>query len=266
MRLLLKIFAAAIACAMFELPAVDFYDLHSPGFWRPAGEKVIFDFDKITVNGKTSIRSTYPIKIDPGKTYDLKLTLTGNEFEDTHAFVGFDPCDSKGASIPAYCWQSYNRTFTQVTRPAKKGAYSFFVKNAANWIKGIYTCVVSNAKKDFSDIPNKNLVGQAVTAVRKHKSDWEIMLRDPLKSNLAVNTNVREHVHGGYAYLGGANIKIPASGVVNINKKIKGYAPFGPYSSKGWPRNMKYAYLILLIDWRETETQTIISNGSITVE
>ena len=266
MRQFIKIIAAAALIAAIELPAADFYDLHSRDFWRPAGEKVIFDFDKITASGQVMLRSREHIKIEENRTYNLKMIFSGNEFEETYVYVGFEPCDRKGASIPAYCWQSYNNTFTQVTRSAARGAYSFFVKDASNWTKNIYGCVVADAEKDFSDIPNSNLIANAVVSIQKKGDEWMIGLREPLRHKLEAGTNARQHAHGGYCYLGGARMKVPLDGELKIDKKIKGYAPFGHYSLQQWPKNSEYAYLIILIDWTGTETSTIITEASMTVE
>lgn len=266
MRQLLKIFAAVAMCTVQGLAAVDFYDFHGRDFWLPAGEKAIFDFNKITVNGQLAIRSRYPFKIDPAKTYHLKMTLSGNEYEDTVAYIGFDPCDAKGASIPAWCWQTYNDTFTQVVRRATKGTYSLWVQDASKWRKVNHSCVVAGAKKDFSDIPNKNLIAGTVSQIRQKGSIWEVVFSEPLRHTITAGTDVRQHSHGGYHYLGGANIKVPMNGTVIIDKKIKGYAPFGHYSSQQWPGNLRYAYLVILIDWTGTETSTIITEASMTVE
>lgn len=246
--------------------AAELYDLMYKDFWRNPGSNVVFSPEKIICTGQTFLRSRDPIEIVPGRKYKFTMKVRGNSDEDTYFWAGIDPANEKGASIPARAFQSNPRSLTRITRHAKKGSRTIYVQNASAWKVSIYACIMNNVKSDLSDIPNLNTVASNISKIEKAGKEWKITLGSGLSKDLPAGTMIRQHFNGGYCYILAINKKIAIDSEQVFSAEIKDIAPHGLYSSRKWPRNVKYAYIVILADWRNSQTPVEISEASLLVE
>lgn len=229
------------------------------------GQKLQFSEDGFSVSGKTFLAGTKKFDIDLNKTYSFSATVVGNGQKKTQLFIGFELFDENGKSIPAHHLQGLHYTFTETTRDAKKGDKIIYVKNGMAWVRAATACVMTGAKADASDLPNKNIVASGVKAVKKIGSEWEITLHNPLMADLPAKTAVRQQCKGGFYY--SIIIDVPESGEKELSFKVRGLPKYpGMYNRVNWPFGAKKAQFLILSDWRNTKTKVTFKNPVFTIE
>ena len=267
MRNPVKSVVAAIALSAISLSAAEVINLTGKDMWKEyiGKGKVAYTEGQFTTDGYVMLGCSKLIEIDPAKTYTLKMTLVGNNAKRTTNYIGFDCVNPQGRGGAAYAWQGKNASFTQVTRDAKKGDKVIYVKDGKNWNSSTIAHVIINAKEDGSDIPNSATVASGIASVKQEGEEWAINLKNPLKKDVAANTNVREHFAGGYMYV--STQSLPVNGTHTVNAVIKGSAAVpSNYSSKVWPFNAKKARLLLMLDYSKTGAKITVKDATLTIE
>lgn len=269
MRFFAKSIVAAIAFAALSLSAAEVINLTEKGALKRVLGKgdIVYGENQFTVPGWTMLELPKLIKIDPAKKYTVKMTLVGNPQKRVSIYIGYNPSSSKKGGGAAQIWQGAQKSFTQLTRDAKKGDKVIYVKDAKGWIKtASYASIAFNAKEDGSDLPNKELYASNILSVKQEGEEWAIEFKTPLRKNIPANTGVRQHFAGGYMYIF-ANSLAPNQ-ERTFSATTQGHAKaVSRYSSTVWPINVDQAKLVLLLDWgRPTNTPVTIKDATLTIE
>jgi hypothetical protein len=138
------------------------------------------------------------IKVTPGKKYRLSVRFKKYMGNKAYAYTGIIPYTQNGRIIYAQNGEYKTKgSFTELTKSAKKGDKVVFLKNSSAWKTGKYYVAAFNAQKDYSDIPNFDIVSGCM----KNENN-KITLRRSLKKNYPAGTKVRQHRYGTtYIYL-----------------------------------------------------------------
>ena len=266
MQMLKSVFAAAAAFAALTLSAAEVINLASSDVVRNAwGTPLKFEENQITTKGRAFIVMKKTIDIDHAKKYSFKVTAVGNKVKPTAIYIGFDPLNEKGVSIPAIQLQGLQYTFTQLARDAKKGDTVIYVKNGQAWVRGGSVVFVKDAKADNSDVPNSKVVGGNIVSVKKEGAEWAVTFKNALKEDLAAGTAVREHINGGFYYC--AVKTVPQDGEIVLSGTVSGLPKYlQQYNGKNWPIGAKKASFIILADWTNTKTPVILKDATFTIE
>ena len=168
--------------------------------------------------------------IDPSKTYRLSGKFKARESSTKgNLLFGLAPHDRSLKPISATQVNPVKCTDTVLADDALTGSTKIKVKNASSWKSGEYMAVAFNARPDFGDLPNRELI--QVTKIEKD----EIFLKEPIKSDYPAGTGVREHVSGNsYMYSGAAYQNIPSDKWVECSGEISGEAAFGLANDRWW--------------------------------
>ena len=185
------------------------------------------DVDGLLNAKNRTILSGKKFTVDPSKAYTIKFsvrTQNAQGYDFSWVLSGFKVYDKNGREIHSIYVNPVSETLTEVVADAAKGATVIQLKDASKF-RNKYVVLVANAKADFSDLPNYNLIGR-ITGVKKNGTVWEATLAKPLTKDVKAGTSVREHFSGGYLYTAGAkNVK---GDWVTMTGMIKGM------SKKGW--------------------------------
>ncbi|MBR2428002.1 MAG: hypothetical protein IKB16_14815 [Lentisphaeria bacterium] len=192
------VFAAAGLFAAENL--AKFADCEDPVLLRKCGAGVTLSTVK-PHSGKTSLcvnamrKFIYSdiIKIDPTKKYKFSIYFrTDDGSKAAPFFAGLQSYDKNMKPFGGDNVRSFDGTLTTVTADARKGEQVLQVENASKYKKG--WIIALDAKEDYSDLPNRNLIG-GVKAINGN----ELTLAQPLKQDVAAGTQIRQHI-GGWQY------------------------------------------------------------------
>ena len=229
--------------------------------------KLVSDGDgALNIASQAMLVSSKRFDIDPAKTYTLKFSVAAPEVADKKtAWVlgGFALYDKAGR--PITCLQSavMPNTQTEVAVGAKKGDSVLIVTDTSKIKKSLYYGIVAGAKKDLSDLPNRNLIGIGIKDVAKDGESWKITLARPLVKDVKAGTSIRVHYAGGYLYTAGS--KYIGKNWVVMAGKIKGIRK-GVWAGNVWPAGAAKAEFIILANWNKQKTPIQIKEASLTIE
>lgn len=144
--------------------------------------------------------STEAIKVQAGKD-----TLLSGEFrcpepgKKVRIYFAFNPLDAQKKGISAYHVNTILNSDTVLAAPAKKGDLFIKVKDGSKFSRG--TKAAFHTKKDFSDLPNRELSsGFFKSSEKLSDGTWIIHLTLKLHKDYPAGTGVRAHGGGGYQY------------------------------------------------------------------
>jgi len=206
------------------------------------------------------------IDIDPAKTYTLKFTVCAPDAAAkpfSWTLGGFMVYDKTGRPINCINCSILPNTQTEVTADAKKGDSVLIVKDASKIRKSPYYGIVAGAKKDLSDLPNRNLIGSGIKEIAKDGDSWKVTLVKPLLKDVKAGTSIRVHSAGGYLYTAGT--KYVGKNWVTFSGKIKGIRK-GVWAGNVWPAGAAKAEFIILANWNKQKTPVQIKDVSLTIE
>lgn len=202
--------------------------------------------------------------VDPSKTYTIKFSVrTQNAQDNDFSWVlgGFRVFDKNGREISCIHVNPVAGTLTEVAADAAKGATVIQLKDASKF-RNRSAGLVADAKEDFSDLPNRNLIG-SIKEFKKNGEVWDVTLVKPLAKDIKAGTAVREHAFGGYLYTAGAkNVK---GDWVTMTGTIKGMSEKG-WSSRVWPVGTVSAQFIILVNWKNKQLDTQFKDVTFTVK
>ena len=167
--------------------------------------------------------------------------------------------------MPVYSYQYNANSLTEVVADAKKGDASIRIKNRTGWYQSSDYRVVADAKEDFSDIPNTNLIANGVKKIEKDGDAFVVTLSSPLLKDVAAGTKVRQHLAGGYFYIH-PSIKINTDNVYRVKSSVKGLHKGHLAYKKGFPYGVPQWRIIILANWNWSKAGMEISNINLTVE
>ena len=206
-------------------------------------------------------------KIDPDKTYTIKLSVRAENIEGkdfSWCLAGFAVFDKKGVGISCDNVNVVNGTLTEVAADAAKGTNILTVKDASKVkVASTYT-IVAGAKEDLSDLPNRKILARGIQKVEKKNDDvWEITVKGKLSANVKAGDTIRVHSMGGYLYTGGSR-NVRDKWTV-MQGKIKGQSKSG-WAGNKWPVGAEYAQFIILANWSGKKLETQFKDISLTIE
>ena len=263
MKLFSKIAIAAIAASSI-LSAAEVLDLTAQGFWQNS-RNITYGEKEMTPAGKLLFTSKKLLTIDPTKKYTMKMDVATGKGDKTHFFLfGLIPAEANGKQYESLCIQTVSDTFTQLAKDVKKGDKTIVVKNASKWKTLKHLVIAYNAKEDFSDLPNRQIIRSYVESVKQEGDNWIITLNKPVNVDLTAGTNVRQHAAGGYFYFQ-ALFMSPEKNAT-LSKTITGKAVQGSFTSTAFPPAMTHAYIVILANWNNSNIPVTIKNATLTIE
>ena len=152
------------------------------------------------VDNKTNVTSKNFIPVEAGKKYTLTGTFKSLGEAPSKIYYGFICYDNNKKSISTLNVNVVLGSATSLAKACKKGDKALVLKANKKWKKGNYA-VAFNAKDDFSDLPNHELVFK-ITEIIPKDGNMELQLSVPVKKAYPAETKVRMHTsaYGSYVY------------------------------------------------------------------
>lgn len=211
--------------------------------------------DALLIKGTSCFVTVKNYTLDPAKKYKLSADIRCKAGKPVTVLMGFAPYTAKNRSIGAASVYCVEKSFTVVAVAAKKGDKVIKVKDGSGWnLKNRYSHIAFGAKKDFSDLPNFDYHSTAVPNVKRNGNVWDVILKTPLKKDIAAGTAVRQHFSGSsYIY----TIATKATPQWSAKKGfISGVAKHGVPGNKIWAGTKTVKGLILLLNGdKNSETE-----------
>ena len=244
--------AEEAAVVKFEKPA----DFIQPSLVKPSE-------NALTLRGRAAFMSKTTFQVNPAVKYSISGEFRHKNGKPVRILFGFAPFAKDNTPIRANMVNGYNTTLTTLVEAAKKGDKVLKVKDASKWnTKTTYSFVAVNAAKDFSDLPNRNLLYTAVPNVKQNGTVWEITLKEPLKADIAAGTAVRQHLAGdGYIYT--VRIFKPTEEWSVHSAMISGILRNGLATNRFWRGTVSAKLLILVLDG-DSKSEFEIRNVKVT--
>lgn len=159
-----------------------------------------------TVKKNASLFSNQKLTLDPAKKYRLSGEFRCIQGKSPNIYLGFAPFDAKDRRIRPAHVLSQKDSLTELAENVKAGDKVVKIKDASKWDTVFpYTNIVFNAKEDFSDLPNFEVLSLEKGSIRKAGDVWEITLKDAAKKAYPAGTKVRQQKDGAtYIYTASA--------------------------------------------------------------
>ena len=185
------------------------------------------------------------IKIDPDGEYEFSAEICGTGKADNHVDIGLALYDRKKQLI-AHSSVAYVPGSEAVTAdPIARGSKIIRLKNAGDWEtfrKKGGKIIAMNAKKDFSDLPNRDLCYFIQKVVQKD-GVTEVQLTQGARKAYPAGIPVRLHRDGGYQWSLLEFQKVPKVWKT-FSSRISGTAPRGVPRNQFW-KSACYAKLVI---------------------
>ena len=159
-------------------------------------EKIDGKLCAVVDNNKT-ITSKKLTPVKAGKKYILSGSFKSLGKAKSKVYYGFICYDKKKRQINSMHSNVIKGTATSLAKACKKGDKVLVVKANKKWKKGNYA-IAFNAKDNFSDLPNREVVYKISKVVPKG-ADIEVQLPKPLRKAYPAGTKVRLH-NNSYGY------------------------------------------------------------------
>lgn len=212
--------------------------------------KLSVEKDVFVCKGPASLFLAKAIPVDPAKKYKLSGKFRAKDgTSPSILYFGYAPYDAKNTPIAPRMVCCFQGAFTELTEPAKVGDTVLKVKDASKWNnQAKFSVVAFNAKEDFSDLPNHDLVDALQGKIENNNGVWQIALKAPLKKAYAEGTKIRHHMDSGtYIYNAGAGRKTSADWQT-FSGIISGQAKSGNPVNQWWA-GTKNANVVLLLNF-----------------
>ena len=260
-----KMMLCAAALAAVGTLAAQEQTLNKASDWNKS--PAIADGDGVLTVSKATLMIGKMFEVDPAKTYTIKCSVQAKDLKGTDkswVLVGFQAFDKNNAEISCQSVNVIPAAITEVAADAAKGAKSLIVKDGSKFRKSTSAAIVADAKADFSDLPNRNIVFRgAIDAITQKDGAWEITLKQPLLKDVKAGTTIREHGMGGYLYTAGS--AQVGSSPVTMSGSISGVSTKG-WNSKVWPVGTVKARPLILANWSRKDLVTEFKDITLTVK
>ena len=142
------------------------------------------------------------LKLDPTARYTLKWTVRkGDPGQKGRYMIGFSVYDEQKREIQPYHVYFTPGSETVLAEAARKGAKTIRVKDGAKWKSGAMYCPAFFARKDHSDIPNRDVLIGGIEKVTPGNGWTELTLKRPLEKDYPAGTALRQHLYMSSFYL-----------------------------------------------------------------
>ena len=205
--------------------------------------------------------------VDSGRKYTFSLLARARNFKGDDrslVYAGFNVFDKDGRRILCRECAGNPKTFTTVAADAKRGDKVLMIKDGSSFSKAAHCSVVADAKADYSDLPNRNVIGCAIGKIEKSGDVWKLEFVKPLQKDVKTGTAIRQHSDGGYVYIPGfgncdEKWKVMKGAVKGINKGLGWSGPF-------WPKGTVKAQAVLIINYNKKSLDTEIKDAVIFID
>lgn len=197
-----KIFLFILFAAVSFMNAEEI-DLMNTAQWSTHYPKGSIEKKGNIVTFKNGASFTYKtmFEVDPAKKYTITFDarVSGKK---AHTSVMYIPHTANNRYINTNNIFGSLTGITTVVENAAKGSTVIKLKDTSNFVKGLLkNCQLAlNAKEDFSDLPNFNIVPVSIIKVQKEKDHEVLTLAKPLSKDIAAGTVVRQHYYGSAFY------------------------------------------------------------------
>ena len=222
----------------------------------------------LVVAGNTMLKSKEFYPVDPAKTYKLSATVRNADGSTPASlFIGFMPATADKKFVSAVM-------MTPVTTAAGELAAACDSKDTvlkikpdagANWDPGKQGWSVAfDAKKDLSDLPNRNLTLR-IKSVETKDGICEVTLASPAGFKREAGTPVRVHSGGGsFMYPVSAGKPAPAAWTT-LSGTVKGVKETG-YANNLWPKPATLCQVMILANWDNPKSSIELKDVKLSVE
>ena len=249
--------------------AAETIKLNTPEIWmKTPPNRVTFDENGISIDdkGRLTIFSVAVYDVDPFKSYTLSMTVKNSGADEAYTLFGFVPMDAEGKNVQCAQVRDGRGTLTELAADAKKGDDFIIIKNAYKWNFKAGNCYVAfNAKLDYSDMPNKQIVANQTKSETLEDGTCKVFLRTKLNQDYPAGTLVRQHYSGGYLYTAGA-IRIKPGEERVMKGTIRGLDTPGAFSPAIWPVGTAKMKLVLYHDLNNKKCAVTYSNPILEIE
>ena len=203
------------------------------------------------INGGPVIGSKI-ITVDPAKKYQISAQFKSTGKKPI-VYLGYVPLNEKKQQIDAITVNAIANTTTTLAKAAKKGDKVIYVTDASKWSnKDAYGYVAFDAKKDFSDLPNKNVKNIAKGGITQKDNVWEVTIVGGVAKDFPAGAVVRQHkatstfIYSKYTQVGNQWMAFKG-----INK---GISTNGITYGTFWPKTKYVQVLILCLNGDKNTT------------
>lgn len=171
------------------------------------------------IDNKNYIYSKKFIPIEAGVKYTLSGTFKSLGDEASRVYYGFLTYDKKKRFIHAYNSNSMLGTATTLAQECKKGDKAVVIKANKKW--KINHAIAFNAKDDFSDLPNREIIYK-ITKIIPKGDNMELQLSVAVKKAYPTETKIRMHskAYGTYLYTTISGSRIPKTWKIFSNSAV----------------------------------------------
>jgi hypothetical protein len=143
------------------------------------------------------------IELDPEAQYEISCFAVSQQ-GGAKWNIGFDCYDAEQKRILSEDVTIIEGTETALTEEAVKGSKVLKIANGQSWAFepgsspkwGVVAFNVDDSGA-FSDLPNRERSDWGITAIRQVDGQWEVELKNPLRTDYPAGTKVRQHKTAG---------------------------------------------------------------------
>ena len=209
--------AVLAGISFFTLGAEDF-TFSSPADWENSADLRKNAPGKMQLRLAGRMLSAKKCTFEPGKSYYITGAVRAAAGSvPGNILLGLRMYDSAGEHIPMHCIYYVEDSITELLEATEPTDKTIVVKDASKWKTAAHMVLAFNAKNDFSDLPNRNIVEIPPSKIEKAGEKWIIHFGKPIGTVLQAGTKIREHYRGGEFYFGIGSDKKP---VVKKNERL----------------------------------------------
>ena len=179
------------------------------------------------------------IELDPEAQYELSCFAMSQQ-GGAKWTIGFDCYDAEQKRILSEDVTIIEGTETALTEEAVKGSKVLKIANGQSWAFepgsspkwGVVAFNVDDSGA-FSDLPNRERSDWGITAIRQVGGQWEVELKNPLRTDYPAGTKVRQHKTAGTCMWIG-ELVAPTEWTQTKGRR-SGLSMFRDNSKKFWP-------------------------------
>lgn len=182
------------------------------------------------------------IPVDPAKSYKLSGKFRAQDDGEVRLYFGVDCYDADQVQIRSGEIEVIKNSETTLAGGAAVGDTVLKVKDASKWEPDTegrpYGRVAFNVDPSgaLKDLPNRDLSGSGIPAIRQVGDIWEVELAEPLEKAYPKGTNIRRHRNcGTFCYIKGSTNEFLAQAWVEKSQDLSGTSESGTSFHQFWP-------------------------------
>ena len=196
----------------------------------------------LAIKGYVGITTKRSFAVDEDAVYELsgKFRTPSNQAHLSRFEFGFVPFDEDGKPLTSKGYSSKTDSFGTLAKDVKPGDTAVFVNCKKSWWK---TDIAFNARKNFSDLPNKDL--HKIKVLKKIENGYELTLDKPVTKAYAAGTGVRNHFSMNWIFTVNRYQKAPKEWTA-FSGKISGFEKGIPNEKRWWPGTVRAKVFLLI--------------------